>query len=176
MAGFASQANIDLSGGELWLYAGSLSLFGIAIVLGMSEQFFSSKAYQEQQVMLEDFYGKYIDSFSEAPSNKMVRRSQVGAFGSFILALGCLGLFGFLEAKGNRDDEPKSSASAAPTTAATTSSTSAASAAASAAAPTTATADASKLRRRDEEQRQQVGGTNNASATSKEMNFSPTKK
>lgn len=100
MSGFAFQTNVSLVGWKLVLFGASLAVFGVSIVCGMLEQFFSSKAYQEQQVMLEDFYGKYIDSFTEAPSNKWVRCFQVTAFGAFVIALSCLGMFGFLEAGG----------------------------------------------------------------------------
>lgn len=101
MAGFVAQTDFVLSGIRETLFSISIAAMGLAMIAGLSEHFFSSKAYQEQQVMLEDFYGEYINEFTEAPSNKNVRRAQVAAFIFFVLSLGALGTFAIIEAAGN---------------------------------------------------------------------------
>lgn len=103
MAGFITQAKIYPTGIALVIFSASLSSLGIAIVCGLTENFFSSRAYNEQQKMLEDYYGKYIGEFVDAKSNKSVRRAQLGAFSFFVIALLCLAAFGILEAKGKSD-------------------------------------------------------------------------
>jgi hypothetical protein len=117
IAGFASQSDFSLTGCQISLFIFLILSLCLAIIAGLAEQFFSSKAYQEQQKMLEDYFGKDIDNFSEAPSNKRVRSAQVSAFVFFVMSLGVLGIFAVVEVTGNSDAQ-QPAASATPTSAA----------------------------------------------------------
>jgi hypothetical protein len=103
MAGFSTQSKLSFSALSSSVFSISLASLGIAIVSGLTENFYSSKAYSEQQKILEDYYSKYISEFREARSNKLVRRAQLCAFTFFVIALLCLAIFGIIEAKGKSD-------------------------------------------------------------------------
>ncbi len=119
MAGFITQAKFALTDTNLFFFSAAVLSFAASIVFGLMENFFGSKAYKEQQVMLEDYYGKYIGEFAEAKWNKWVHRAQLGAFLFFVIALLSLAIFGLLEAKGKSDVKQSTvttSSSSSPTT------------------------------------------------------------
>ena len=161
MAGFASQPSIHLSGFALGAFSTSVGAFGGSIIAGLCEQFFSSRAYDEQLTMLQDFYGKYIDKFSDASSNKYVRACQFIAFLLFIVAFCCLGSFAIFEAGATRNVQQTAAASAAAPTSA---------AAAPAASPATSHKSWPRPSTRSTDQ---VSSSTNASATSKEGGMKP---
>lgn len=113
MAGFVSQAKVEISGLSSGLFAATIAGLVVAVISGLAEHYFASKAYLEQQKLVEDFYQKNISTFGEAPSNKWVRRSQVTAFTSFIAALLCVGIFALLKAGENNVEAERTSAPAA---------------------------------------------------------------
>jgi MFS family permease len=159
LAGFISQAKIRPSALSLSLFGAALFALAIAIVTGLLEQRFSSQAYLEQQKLVEDYFQKKISTFDDPPANKLVRKAQAGAFVSFLVALICLGIFAFAEAR-NSYVEAKGAAS---TSAAATSTTSATSSSSS-------SSSSQKDRRRIQRGRGEVGGANNAAAaTAKEI-------
>jgi hypothetical protein len=160
MAGFISNAKIPLSTLSFALFCVSILALGFSIIGGLGEQFFSSKAYQEQQILLEQFYTKEISSFSEAPSNRKVRVSQVSAFVFFVLALFSLSAFAVVQGKG-KIDVSQQSPSTTPAAAATPSSASTPS---SATASTPSEAD----RRRRASKCYEVSGPIDASAATQE--------
>lgn len=99
LAGFISQAKITLSLLTLTLFACALAALAVAIIAGLWEQRFASKAYLDQQKLVEDYFQKNIAEFEEPPANKSVRRAQTTAFITFVSALLCLGIFAFVEAR-----------------------------------------------------------------------------
>ncbi len=123
MAGFITQAKFALTDTNLFVFSAAVLSFAASIVFGLMENFFGSKAYKEQQVMLEDYYGKYIGEFAEAKWNKWVHRAQLGAFLFFVIALLSLAIFGLLEAKGKSDVKQSTVTTSSPTTTTTTIST-----------------------------------------------------
>lgn len=163
MAGFITQAKFVLTDTSFAVVSFTLLAFSISIICGLAENFFGSKAYKEQQGMLEDYYGKYIEEFTEPRSNKLVRRAQLGAFSLFVIALLSLAVFGILEAKGKNDVKQS--------TASTSSSPATATSSASAPAPATATAAAAaptRQRRNIREQSgNQVSSSDNATSSAK---------
>ena len=98
MAGFVSQAKVEITGWSLILFGITLVAMIAAIVAGLTEQYFSSKAYLEQQGLVEDFYQKKIWTFGDPPSNKWVRKAQVTAFSCFIAALVSAAIFALVKA------------------------------------------------------------------------------
>ncbi len=120
MAGFITQAKFALTETNLFVFSAAVLSFAASIVFGLMENFFGSKAYKEQQVMLEDYYGKYIGEFAEAKWNKWVHRAQLGAFLFFVIALLSLAIFGLLEAKGKSDVKQSTVTTSSPTTTTTT--------------------------------------------------------
>ena len=123
MAGFITQAKFGLTDTNLVVFSVSVLSFAASIVFGLMENFFGSKAYKEQQIMLEDYYGKYICEFAEAKWNKWVHRAQLGAFLFFVIALLFLAIFGLLEAKGKSDVKQSTATPTAATTTTTTTTT-----------------------------------------------------
>jgi hypothetical protein len=112
ISGFVSQTTVSIGDAELALFIITLVGLVISIVAGLTEQYFSSKAYEEQQRLVEDFYQKAIATFGPAPSNKWVRISQLVAFATFVFALICLGSFALLRA-GDTNDQRESAVTAA---------------------------------------------------------------
>lgn len=101
LAGFISQAKIELSNSTLALFGTSLLGLAIAIIAGLWEQRFASQAYLMQQKLVEDYFQKKIREFAEPLANKSVRRAQTTAFVAFVAALLCLGIFAVIEARDN---------------------------------------------------------------------------
>ncbi len=112
MAGFTTQRDLLFTGIRFGLFFVSLACLVAAILCGISENFFSSRAYREQQKLLEDYYSKRISSFTEPKSNAIVRTTQALAFLFFITALLCVAIFAVLEAKG-KSNVKQSAATAA---------------------------------------------------------------
>ncbi len=95
------------------LFVGAIILLAIAITAGLTEHYYSSKAYLSQQNLVEQYFTKQISSFSEPNENARVRMAQLAAFGSFLAALTLLGVIAIVKA-GVSDVE--SAATAATTT------------------------------------------------------------
>jgi hypothetical protein len=95
MAGFLSQSKTLIAGSSSLLLETALLSLGLAIASGLTEHFFSSKASEEQQLLVEQFYQKVIHEFGAAPSNRWVRLSQLSAFIFFLIGLASLGLLAF---------------------------------------------------------------------------------
>lgn len=128
MAGFASQSQSALTVASLVAFSLSVSAFGLAILFGLGEQYFSSKAYLEQQSTLERYYRKEVQDFSEAKYNKFVRITQISAFISFVMALLALALFGFQQARELTNVGQDATAASSTTASSTTASSSSAAA------------------------------------------------
>ena len=112
MAGFVGQLSVDFSIVELGLFSFSMGTLVTAVIAGMAESYFSSKAYLAQQVMVEDFFSRKISDFSEPKANKFVRISQITSFVLFVIALISLATLAVSLAKDNsnvRQAEPTSS-------------------------------------------------------------------
>lgn len=156
MAGFTTQAEIEFSSTLIILFCFSLALSLAAIVFGMLENYFSSRAYLKQQALVEQFYSKVIAEFCEPNENKYVRRSQFAAFASFLISLLLIGAFSINVLIGTSHVQ-KSAAPAAPA------------APASAATPAAAReVSADTVRRQDE-----ISGTVDAAATAKKVIDAP---
>ena len=101
LAGFVSQAKLDLSFLDVALFGIVLVALAVSIIAGLWEQRFSSQAYLEQQKLVEDYFQRRIAEFDEPSANKSVRRAQAVAFASFVAALLCLGSFAFVQVRDN---------------------------------------------------------------------------
>lgn len=101
LAGFISQSSKALGMPTLVLFGIALAALIASIVAGLMEQRFSSKAYLDQQKLVEDYFQKNISEFSEPNANKNVRRAQAAAFVFFVVALILLGIFAIAEAGDN---------------------------------------------------------------------------
>ena len=95
LAGFLTQTSVRIYSGNSWMLAVVVLLLIFSLVAGLSEHIFSSKAYLAQQILVEKFYNKEINDFSEPSANRWVRRFQVSAFIFFVGSLSILGFFAF---------------------------------------------------------------------------------
>ncbi|MGY4397713.1 hypothetical protein ACVWZA_002910 [Sphingomonas sp. UYAg733] len=125
IAGFLAQTNILIDLNFLLLFSSVLILFILALTAGLAEQFFSSKAYQAQQIILEKYYNKEINEFSEPKANWWVRFFQLSSFSFFVLALITLACFAIIQA-GKREDVRKQQSQPASSTSTSAASSSAA--------------------------------------------------
>ena len=154
MAGFVAQSQIEIEGFAFVLFAVALGGLGVSIISGLTEHYFSSKAYDEQQKLVENFYQKVISTFGPAPSNRFVRWAQLVAFTSFVIALVSLGAFALVEAGENNAGRK------IPTSTATSTSTAASTAAtAAAASSSTAPRTTGQVRRQSQDGRREVSGS-----------------
>ncbi|WP_222926977.1 hypothetical protein [Sphingomonas gilva] len=103
MAGFITQKQLDFSIQGFLIFSVSISFFVISIIAALTEQFFSAQAYRQQLKLLEDYYGKVTDSFSEPAANKWVRKAKVTAFACFLIAILTLAILAVLQARGVND-------------------------------------------------------------------------
>lgn len=108
MAGFISQSKFDLSGSSKALFGTTLIAMVLSIIAGLTEHYFASKAYLEQQKLVEDFYQKRIATFADPPSNRRVKLAQLTAFLTFVAALLSLSLFAILNAGDNHVEAQRS--------------------------------------------------------------------
>lgn len=120
-AGFSAQAGVNFSGVSLYIFLGALLLLTSAIIAGLFEHWLSSKAYSQQQKLLEDYYTKTTSSFAEPPANKWVRVSQVASLTTFTSAIFLVSLFAGLQfwEKSDVRKSTSTSTSAAPTSTST---------------------------------------------------------
>lgn len=123
MAGFVSQAETTFTGITTVLFVMIIVVLVLVITSGLTEQFYSSRAYLEQQALVESYYNREISSFDEPKANKFVRASQAVAFILFIIALILLGSFAILQVGGETDAKQTESASTASTASTSTAST-----------------------------------------------------
>lgn len=101
------------------LVIGSLLSLVVSVVSGLSEHYFSSKAYLSQQQKVEDYYTKKIANYTEPEENRYVRKSQLAAFVSFVISLVLIGLAAILNVGvTNVERSPRAAASPASITAA----------------------------------------------------------
>lgn len=159
LAGFITQAKIVLSPLTLILFGVALTSLAGAIIAGLFEHRFASRAYLEQQQLVEDYFQKKIAEFGEPTANKAVRKAQAAAFIAFVAALLCLGIFAFVHAREAYVKAQRPAAAEAGTTASAGSS-----------APTQSPsfpASAAVTSGSISEGREQISGTTNAAAASK---------
>jgi len=115
ISGFVTQTSVKIYYSGMWILAASLFSMVIALCCGLSEHIFSSKAYFAQQMLVEKFYTKQINEFSEPYANKWVRRFQAWAFFSFVTSLVILSIFAFSQTR-EKIHEQQSAPAAATTT------------------------------------------------------------
>ncbi|WP_417618906.1 hypothetical protein [Parasphingorhabdus sp.] len=119
MAGFVGQLSVNFSTLEFVLFSFSIGILVFAIIAGMAESYFSSKAYLAQQVMVEEYYSRIISKFEEPKANRFVRISQIISFVLFVIALISLAALAVSLAKDNsnvRQTEPTTTTPSATTT------------------------------------------------------------
>jgi uncharacterized membrane-anchored protein YhcB (DUF1043 family) len=136
IAGFISQANVHIGQGLAKYLVFVVVALICALTVGLLEQYLSSKAYEAQQKLVEDYHQKKIAEFDEPRENGWVRRCQKVAFVAFVVGLILLGLFAFLQSEASSNDQT------ATTTTATTTAATATATATAATATATATAAA----------------------------------
>jgi len=175
MAGFTTQRDLLFTGIRFGLFFVSLACLVAAILCGISENFFSSRAYREQQKLLEDYYSKRISSFTEPKSNAIVRTTQALAFLFFITALLCVAIFAVLEAKGKSNVKQSAATAATGAAAAATGAATAAAATAAAAAAAAAAATDQFGAGQSAQQRYKVSSPDNAAATSQKEKLEQTR-
>ena len=120
MAGFIAQRSDVLSDESLVLIRCSIASLILAVIFGIGEQVASSVAYQNQQVQLENYYGKRIDHYKAPNANVWVRWFQAISLMFFAGSLILLGFFAFQKKVENKHEQ-RSSASASASTSAPTS-------------------------------------------------------
>jgi hypothetical protein len=161
IAGFSAQKDMSLSLSSFWMAISAMVCLVVAIASGLTEHFFSSKAYGQQQKILEDYYTKLTSKFEDPPANKWVRRSQVTALISFAIGLIFVTTFAVIQFNEKSHDKPKPSA-------ATPSAATPSAATPSAATPSAATPSAARICRQGC-QRHTISSTYYAAAPAKKM-------
>lgn len=116
LAGFSvnSKDKLNLSSETLFQFCAIATM--AAIIFGLLEHHFSSKAYQRQQELLESYYSKNIKAFSEPIENFYVRLLHILQFLAFALALLLVAIFASSQVGENHDREKSSAARTAFTT------------------------------------------------------------
>jgi uncharacterized protein (UPF0333 family) len=87
IVGYVIELGSGFSGWRLFFASFALLLLVAAVMLGIFEQYFSSKAYLSQQQQMEAYYQRQTTVFSEPRENACVRRAQISAFICFVLSL-----------------------------------------------------------------------------------------
>ena len=141
MAGFITQADVSISEHTRILFGATIILFGLAIIMGLSEQWLSSKAYEQQQQLVEDFYNRKIAEFSPIRISNYVRATQTFALALFVIALAILSIFAFMQAGAKTDDKQRDPTATASSSSSSSSSSSAAAASAASSAAAAAAAE-----------------------------------
>ncbi len=141
LAGFVVQSDSVMRPFSQSIYLFCMFGLVVAVVAGLFEHFFSSKAYSAQLKLVESFYTQQISSFGEPIENKWVRAMQRLQFGAFAIAAFFLLIIAAAEI-GEKDDQGKEDGTTSTSTS-TATATSAATATAAAASSSSSSSSSS---------------------------------